>query len=209
MKKRIIFDIDGTLLESQDFRNSVVMAFERNGIVYKEEDLKRFLDGMSSYEDVNRRYNIRDYYEYLRCFSGLDIDMNFIRDYLHNAELLVDKPASDDVLETLDYLKLKYDLVVLTNFFREVQQERLRVAGLDRYFSEVYGGENYIKPSRDAFALAISSYNAYDCVMVGDDYVRDFKGATAAGVSAIYYNKTGKVNMVDEINDFKYLRKIL
>ena len=116
MKKRIIFDIDGTLLESQDFRNSVVMAFERNGIVYKEEDVKRFLDGMSSYEDVNRRYNIRDYYEYLRCFSGLDIDMNFIRDYLHHAELLVDKPASDDVLETLDYLKLKYDLVVLTNF---------------------------------------------------------------------------------------------
>ena len=70
MKKRIIFDIDGTLLESQDFRNSVVMAFERNGIVYKEEDVKRFLDGMSSYEDVNRSYNIRDYYEYLRCLSG-------------------------------------------------------------------------------------------------------------------------------------------
>ena len=45
--------------------------------------------------------------------------------------------------------------------------------------------------------------------MVGDDYVRDFKGATTAGLNAIYYNKTGKVNMVDEINDFKYLKKIL
>ena len=56
--------------------------------------------------------------------------------------MCVPEKADDDVVYTLQYLKQKYDLVVLSNWFKESQEERLKRLGLNKYFSATYMTEN-------------------------------------------------------------------
>ena len=73
------------------------------------------------------------------------------------------------IKKTLQYLKQKYDLVVLSNWFKKSQDERLKRLGLDKYFSTTYMTENIpMKPNKEAFEIAKGPYEFSECVMVGD-----------------------------------------
>lgn len=208
-KKRIIFDLDGTIIPTIDFKESVIHALKKFSISYTEEQLEYYMLSMKNYENFYRKYTINDYFEFVKMQSGINITMEYMKYFLEHAEYLVPERVEEGVVVTLEYLKGKYDLVILTNFFEKTQINRLRALKIDNYFSKVFGGEIFLKPDELAFIYATSKYKKDECLVIGDNIELDINGAKNAGIDTIYYNRQGKHNDNLEINDFSYLRKIL
>ena len=105
------------------------------------------------------------------------------------------KILNEGVLETLDYLKAKrYKMYIITNGFREVQNNKLESSGLRPYFSKVFISEEIKvpKPGREIFEYAIKSANAkkQNSIMIGDDWVVDVIGALHFGIDTVHFDLT-------------------
>jgi putative hydrolase of the HAD superfamily len=113
-----------------------------------------------------------------------------------NQQYLLICPAKNNLfphtIETLDYLKGRYGLHILTNGFIKTQEKKIRNCGLNAYFHTVFSSETigYNKPDPRIFAHAINSLNArkQECIMIGDDFVIDIMGARNFGIDQVYFN---------------------
>lgn len=98
--------------------------------------------------------------------------------------------------ELLERIKGEYLIGVLTNGFTEVQYNKLRSTGLDRYIQRmVISDEIGIqKPDPRIFRYAEEETGAApdEILMVGDNPVSDIAGALGTGWRAIYYDRKGK-----------------
>ena len=201
MIKRIIFDLDNTLIMWKDeYLEAIKKVTEEFKI---KEDYKYLSSLIDEYDNQFRYYDKKLLVNFINSKIKSHITMEFLNKFLELFGNCGDK--STDVIETLEYLSKKYELVVLTNWFKKPQSERLKHAGIDKYFKEVIGGEEYMKPSRNAFIKAIGPYKPNECIMIGDDYNKDIKGALAAGLDVIYFNYKGKENK----DNFKEIKNII
>ncbi|MEJ2583732.1 MAG: YjjG family noncanonical pyrimidine nucleotidase [Robiginitalea sp.] len=95
-------------------------------------------------------------------------------------------------LETLDYLKGKYRLHIITNGFEEVQFRKLRNSGIDTYFREVVNSDRagVKKPDPRIFRIALEATGIQpeSGVMIGDNFEADIKGARSVGLQALHFN---------------------
>lgn len=210
MKKRLIWDLDGTLIEGADFYDSVRHLLEHFEVSFCEQDIQNYLLAMQKVEEELTSYQIKSYSAYLSKNTNLLITPEMIKYYLRHAERLIPKQSvNEDIIDFLKYAKDKYESVILTNYFTEAQRRRVELMGIDHYFSEIYGGDEYIKPDELAFRIACGNVPPRNCIMIGNDYKIDIEGAKKAGLNAIWYNKNGDYNNLEEFNDYKYLKKIL
>lgn len=97
----------------------------------------------------------------------------------------------------LDELKGQYILGMITNGPSEHQREKLRVAGLEHYFSKiVVSGEIGIgKPDERIFQYALNQLGLKpsEAIMIGDSLERDILGAERAGLQSVWINRHGAV----------------
>ena len=102
-------------------------------------------------------------------------------------------------IETLEYLAPKYPLHLITNGFQEVQEQKFRIARLDRYFKSVTTSEEagIKKPEPEIFHFALEKANgiASDSVIIGDDLAVDIIGGRNVGMDQVYFNPEGKRHM--------------
>lgn len=120
-------------------------------------------------------------------YDPLALNDFYLREMPHQKRLM---PGTE---ELLPYLKSKgYLLYIITNGFREVQHQKLKLAGIDKYFSKVFISEDIkaTKPSPEIFEYAVKSANARkkNCLMIGDDWHADIEGAIGFGMDAVYIN---------------------
>jgi len=94
--------------------------------------------------------------------------------------------------EALDYLRPKYALHIITNGFEEVQQKKLDVCKLRKYFRTITTSEEagVKKPETPIFELALrkAGARASQSLMIGDDLVVDMSGARLTGMDTLYFN---------------------
>ena len=101
----------------------------------------------------------------------------------------------------MEYLKGKYELVVLTNWFQNSQIERLKNVAIYKYFSNVYAPENFkMKPDKEGFEIARKDLQNDECVVVGDSLKTDIQGAINANMNAIWLDNS-KPNNSRKDND--------
>ena len=85
--------------------------------------------------------------------------------------------------------------------------ERLKKNGLLHYFDEVYGGDYDLKPREKAFLRAFGSTSKDKCVMIGDNYLKDFCGALNVGSNALHFNPSSDFTrgkqMIKRISEIK------
>lgn len=144
-KQRFIFDIDGTLLES-DY--SYEKEYFRS--VLSREDAKQFLPLIgkliAEYEQKHMRYDISLLSKYLTYESGVLISKEMINGWqkaLSEATPIV----MDGVVEDLEDLKHRdKSLAILTRWFLKPQVIWLEKSNLKGYFDDFYGGDSFIKP---------------------------------------------------------------
>ena len=209
MYKRIVFDLDGTLIDLVDFRKSVIESLNHFNLTYTEAELNNYMEAMKDYEEFYRRYDLIYYYNHLKRRSGINFDFDFIEYYLRNYKAFIPETVDQSVYETLEYLKSKYDLVVLTNFFRKTQIGRLRELNMDHYFSQVIGAEIHSKPDIHIFHEAANPFSVDDCLMIGDSYEKDYNAALNAGMDAILVSSDERYKNENKIRKIQELRKIL
>lgn len=192
-KKRFIFDLDRTLLTC-DYRLVETAIFEpifKDKTEYLMNNIGWFLDefeyGHSHYEDEVLS-------DYLTKISGLEFTPEIIR--LWNTTMVSETDIMEDgVIELLEYLKSKdKSLVVLTNWYSLPQVERLRNAGILEYFDDVFTGEYQLKPHTSAYVVAAGKYPISECLMIGDNVIKDYVGPKINGMDALLYDKHDKHN---------------
>lgn len=203
--KTVFVDLDDT-----------IWWFSRNSLVSLRHIYDVYgLDGYASYETFDRHYHdinsrLWELYHYgkisrsylmeerfryalekIGCPTGKCAEMN--EEYL---DFLSWQPlAVPGAGEMLRYLSGKYDVNVLSNGFKGVQQRKLVSAGLDKYVNRIVLSDDcgVTKPLRGIFdyALGVCGAEAGSSVMIGDNYETDICGAKNAGWHAIFFNPAG------------------
>ena len=205
MKEKIIFDLDGTLMNA-DFSLEDDFFSER----LEKNDADKFVpvkhDLLLKYEDLFSRYDIKCLSEFLTIGSGVNITEKLIRECILIGSTFKDELVPD-IVDVLEYLKSKdYELIVLSNWFKSTQVNRLKKMGLYDYFVEVYGGDEFLKPN------PISYLNVCDdvskCVMIGDNYHKDFLGPKNIGMEAILYDPNDKISEKCKIKRMNELKEM-
>ncbi len=203
--KRFIFDLDGTLLtgdfsEEHNFFHSI---YGKDS--YKLSDnVVKYLD---SYEKKNKKYDREELSKYLTIVSGLNVTPQVI-DGWNEIVGFIPSVIEDGVLDILEYLKSKdYSLAVLTNWFGVAQKKRLERAGLLEYFDDVYTGDMVLKPHKSSYLCAKNQFNIDECVMVGDNLLKDYIAPRSVGMHSIIYDKKDiqhkTVTKVKKMNEIK------
>lgn len=120
----------------------------------------------------------------------------------------------DDVIETLDYLKGKYKLAILSNGNTESQRRKLENIDLYDYmdYTLVSGEFGYHKPDIRIFQYVAQKLNepAQNCIYIGDNYDADIIGSMNAGMQSIFVNRFNhKDSEVTTIDTLAQLKSIL
>ena len=198
----VFFDLDHTLW---DFDKNSALTFEKIFEINNVEiDLKRFLN---IYEPINFQYwklyreekidktSLR-YKRLSDSFHALNFDVKsslihkLSDDYI--SHLCSFNYLFDGTIEILDYLYPKYNLHIITNGFKEVQQGKLNQSNINQYFKTVTNSEmaGVKKPNPKIFnhALSKAKTTLQQSVMIGDNLEADVQGALDMGLDAILFN---------------------
>jgi putative hydrolase of the HAD superfamily len=118
--------------------------------------------------------------------------------------------------EALNYLKINYSLHIITNGFEEVQQKKLDVCDLRKYFTTITTSEEagVKKPETGIFELALekAAANAGESLMIGDDLQVDMAGARLSGMDTLFFNPqrhNHHENLDHEVQSWHEVMKIL
>ncbi len=209
MIKKIIFDLDNTIIMWNDtYYKSLNKTFEHLNIDYSEEAITKIKEAVDNYEKEYNTFDKTDMKNMFEEYSKIKLPNNFIDTWIYYLKECYPKKIDKNLVDTLEYLSSKYELVVLTNWFTESQVGRLKNCGLLKYFKEVIGTDNILnKPNKESYLKAIYPNNIKDCVMVGDSIDKDIKGAINLGMNAIlcdYKNKyNGNLKNIKKIEELK------
>lgn len=207
MIKRLIFDVDNTLITGFDFRKQAEDTL-RDLDMYSLENLEKFVLGMNTYEQFYNFYDTEIYKEFLEKNMNCKLPDNFIEVFFYHLGEAITK-RNEKLIKTISDLSNDYELVLLTNYFKKSQMNRLNKIGIGKYFIECYG-EKAIKPNREAYISACGINKPEECVMIGDDIRLDIEEAQKYGLKTIFVNtkemknykiKTLEVKKVEDIDE--------
>lgn len=205
MIKRIIFDIDGTLIRPIKFRPAKEKTLEDLGLL-TEENYDDFTKGITTYEQNYDNYNRTDYTRHINSCMKNKLPDSFLEIFFKH--LKIETPENVKTVKTIEYLNSKYDLVLLSNFFEVSQRGRLETLGINHYFKEYYG-EKKIKPNREIFIEACGQYNPEECLMIGDNLKLDIEPAKELGLNVIWITDQKDCSNYQKISDIEELKELL
>lgn len=192
--KQVIFDIDNTLIMWKDeYWNTLNKTLDYFNIDYNDNIINNLMAACDDYENKYDKYNYDDMRLLMEEYSNIKLPKEFIKRWTIFLEDCYPKETNNDLIEILEYLSNKYDLVVLTNWFLDEQVNRLKNMGIYKYFKKVVATENICnKPSKEAYLEACKPYNESECIMIGDSIKLDIEGAINTGLDAILFDPYNK-----------------
>lgn len=153
MIKRLIFDIDETLITDVTFDEAIKRTLSEFDLI-SEEDLQKYKYGILTYEKEHYRYEEKEYLQYFSKILGKKLNEKFLHIHFNNLSIHAIPDYNKELINTIEKLSRKYELVLLSNYFEESQRNRLKKIGINNYFTEYYG-EKISKPHKQAFIDAI------------------------------------------------------
>lgn len=211
MIKRIIFDLDNTIIKWEEkYWDSIEKALISSNIKYTKDDIQDIKNGFDNFESQYDKYIKESLLECINKYTKLNLNMNFFESALEEFSKCTPQNLDEDIIQTLEYLYKKYELVILTNWFKQEQEKRLEAVNIRKYFKQIYAPQDFkIKPNKEAFLIA-SENKIDECIMVGDSLNSDIKGALNVGMKAIYLNKEESYSKdYITIHNFSKLKEIL
>lgn len=202
MIKRLIFDVDNTLINWEaKYWNSINDTLDYFNIKYDHNLIKKLRDAVDNYEKNYEYYSKDDMRHIMEKYSNMKLPKNFVDMWIYYLGKCVPEKEDKELIKTLEYLSNKYELVVLTNWFTNQQTERLKNFKIDKYFKEIIGTEKVKnKPNKEAFLKAVGNYKIDQCIMIGDSYEYDIKGALDINLQVI--------QITDEKKEYKTIKNI-
>lgn len=205
--RAILFDLDGTLLNFEEaervaLSNALaefqVPCSENTQHLYhmiNERLWEQFELGLVSKEALKL-------WRFEELFKELDIHIDAERvNRAYQKALSHCAILERDAREICGKLSEYCKLYVVTNGTAAVQYSRLKESGLDQYFRGVFVSEELgaRKPEEVFFNKVFEQIHCREVekseiLLVGDSVSSDIKGALRAGISACWYNPSGKKN---------------
>ena len=196
MIKRVIFDIDNTLIPwKNEYYNKIYDVLKELKIECSDEEFNKIKQAMAAYENEYYSFNKENMINFINKYTDKTYPKEFIDKIIVKWGECAPEKISMATIKTLGELKNKYEMVCLTDWFKNQQVKRLEKANILKYFTEVYAAEKTKrKPFKEAFMQAIGENKSEECIMIGDNFARDIEGALTAGLQAIYYKPTESGN---------------
>ncbi len=190
MKKGAIFDMDGTLFDSERiYKNAWLETVEYFG-KDRGAELTKEVSGAS---EANCRKIIKNFY------PDVDVD-KFFDHVIETAEKIFEKgvdlmPGVVEILKFFEENGVK--MAIASSSSHAVINRNIERADIKKYFTAIISGDDVRngKPAPDIFLLAAEKINvpAVDCYVFEDSY-NGIRGAYAAGCAAIMIPDTIQPN---------------
>lgn len=193
--KAVILDLDNTIGNRNIYSYKLIKEIIKNNVKDIEKDPLLFEtmaqdlytfdeSGNAKKNDTFRRFN-----EKYKTNIGKDYDIG--KYWSENlAKYCI---PFDDAIETLEYLKTKYKLGIITNGLGHEQREKIKNAKIDKYFDAIIISDEVkcAKPDKQIYEIALKQLNvdASEAVFVGDTFSLDIKGAIDSGLEAIWFKQ--------------------
>lgn len=223
MYKLLLFDIDETLF---DFKKTERVAFERTFYeAYPKLKEERYF---KMYKRINKELwdkveegkitQEKVKYERFRLFLK---EAEIERDYIKTANEFMNRLSEGNYLiegaeETVEGLKGKIPMIIVTNGLKEVQRKRVKRSLIGKFFDEIVVSDEIgmSKPDKRIFEYAIRKYGSIDkkeILMIGDSLTSDIRGGLDFGIDTCWYNPNNKENKegITETYRITKLREIL
>lgn len=199
MIKKILFDLDNTLIKWKD--NYRYLSMEEAGITDLEL-IEKMDEAFSKYEESVEHITKESLIKYLLDLNygltekqAFNIVMNDCNRY---------EKASQKQIDLLEYLSSKYELVVVTNWFSDIQSERLKRSGILKYFKKIYASNDYkVKPNKEIFIAAMGDNKPSECIMIGDSIKKDVEPAIELGMDAYLIGNDKNYKSINSILELK------
>lgn len=203
--KNIFIDLDDTIY---DFAAASRESFEE---VYTMLGYERFFNSFNHFLSLYEPHNLElwalygegkitkaklnsDRYSYPLRMVGIDdqeLADTFCREVL--SRIPTKNKVIPGAIELLEYLYPKYDLYILSNGFKELQEHKMQTAGLRKYFKRIVLSEDIgiNKPHPELFihALQVADASCENSIMIGDMFDTDIVGAAGVEMDQIFYNR--------------------
>ncbi|MFW5959610.1 MAG: YjjG family noncanonical pyrimidine nucleotidase [Chitinivibrionales bacterium] len=204
----ILFDADGTIFDYQRCeRDALKETLTKFGITYNTDNTEALL---TEYNSINQRLwkafeeNRIDSESvkterFISLFKEFNISgiapESFSRAYLES--ISTQHSLVPEAYSTLKRLSEVKNLAVVTNGFRNTQNRRISLAGIDRFFREVITSQDsgITKPDKRFFSYTFKKTGIQDrsrVLIVGDSLTSDILGGINAGIDTCWYNPEGK-----------------
>jgi len=186
----VIFDLDDTLYDEIDYCKSGFRAVaeylhEKKQKITPEQIYQTL---WNQFEKGNRTQTFNTALDEL----GISYDKQFILQLVqtyrnHKPDIKLPELS----LNTLEQLKSKYTLALLTDGFLPAQKLKVQALSIEKYFSEIIYteelGREFWKPSAFGFEKLLDTLNTpvHQAVYVADNPVKDFIAPNKLGIISI------------------------
>ncbi len=205
MIKVVSLDMDGTLVSENvdDFiwneeiprlyaEKHNLSLEEAKKEVYAEYYKQRYIDKVKEWTSI----------EYWLKFYNISFDEVYER-------LSNETKVFEEVLEVLDYLKNKYDLIVVTSAYEDFMNVKLNLQGLKSYFKKTYTSKDTSTGKKDHFLFrkVLEDFNitSKEIIHVGDKHYYDKEVPESLGIKSYLLDREGK----GDLKSLKELKNIL
>ena len=200
MKKTILLDLDNTIIDFNECaRHSIMDIFQDLGFHYDENVFDTFItENVKIWKrlelgEIDKLYLRANRWNIILGKLGIDYDGTIIEERFENGVAKGAYPV-EYAYELLQYLYNKYDIYVVSNGFRFVQESRVKIGKFDKYFKELFLSEDIgiQKPNIRFFDYCyekLGSPPKEELILIGDSLSADIKGGNNFGIDTIWFNK--------------------
>ncbi len=201
MKKYILIDLDNTIIDFNECaRHSIISIFEKFNLPYSENVFKTFIEeNVKIWKRLEKGEITKDQlranrWNIILGKLGIDFDGPTIEDLFEKGVAMGAYPV-EGAYEMLDYLSGKYDLYIVSNGFRFVQESRLKIGDFNKYFKDVFVSEDVgvQKPGIEFFEYyyeKIGKPEKSEIILIGDNLQADILGGNNFGIDTVWFNKS-------------------
>ena len=205
MIRAVLFDLDDTLVDHQHASRAAIAGVRERFTALHAKDVddlvrenQRILDSMHHEVALGKR-NVADArierYRRLFAYAGHGPERASAAAELHRRLYHGSRQCVEGALELVMHLHARLRVGVITNNTITEQQEKLATFGFAPHVDVLVTSEEVgvAKPDPQIFRLALTKLGCdpYEAVMIGDAWVQDVLGATAAGIRALWLNRNG------------------
>lgn len=225
MKKIILIDLDNTIIDFNECaRHSIMGIFEDLGFHYDDNVFETFItENVKIWKrlergEIDKPYLRANRWNIILGKLGIEYDGTIIEERFENGVAKGAYPV-EYAYELLEYLYSKYDLYVVSNGFRFVQESRVKIGKFDKYFKELFLSEDIgiQKPDIRFFDYCYEKIGCppkEDLILIGDSLSADIQGGINFNVETIWFNKNNEpqndtIKPTYTVNHLKEIEKIL
>lgn len=224
-KKIVLLDLDNTIIDFNECaRRSIMGIFEDLRFHYDDNVFNMFLtENVKIWKrlesgEIDKAYLRANRWNIILEKLGIDYDGTIIEERFENGVALGAYPV-EGAYELLDYLYDKYDLYVVSNGLKFVQESRVKIGKYDKYFKALFLSEDIgiQKPDIRFFDYCYEKLGfppKNELILIGDSLSADIKGGNDFGIDTIWFNIHAEENKTDTkptyiVNKLKEIESIL